>query len=476
MFPFWERVVAPVLEAAAVRRVVEIGALRGENTELMLERLGPDVELHVIDPVPDFDPSEHEARFAGRYVFHRDLSLRVLGDLPPMDAALVDGDHNWYTVYNELRLLREVARAADAPLPLLILHDVCWPYGRRDLYYEPENIPEEFRQRWRRTGMLPGRERLVPYGAGLNPTMCNAEIEGGPRNGVMTGLDDFMAEHDRPLRRVVLPIYFGLAIVAEEERLARQPELAAEFDRLESGAGKDELLDLAEETRLSALIFQHGIYFQRERSIGRIAGRYLDVVKRGLVDEHDADHDGTATPTPTYTYLPLGRELLDGLQGFLDTIRTEPVRGEVIDCGVGRGGAGIFLRAYLEAYDLDRQLFVVDSSDLTRIRDGFERFGLLDDRTHFLGSELEVMRPGATVDTFALVHLGPGLGDRVRTVLDCLYPRLAPGGFVVVDDLDEDHVRDAVQAFRRERDIAAPEQAVGKSGTSWRKMEDAARR
>ena len=33
MFPFWEIAVAPVLEAAAVRRVVEIGALRGENTD-----------------------------------------------------------------------------------------------------------------------------------------------------------------------------------------------------------------------------------------------------------------------------------------------------------------------------------------------------------------------------------------------------------------------------------------------------------
>jgi hypothetical protein len=51
---------------------VEVGALRGENTERMLDRLGPDVELHVIDPLPDFDPAGHEARFAGRYVFHRD--------------------------------------------------------------------------------------------------------------------------------------------------------------------------------------------------------------------------------------------------------------------------------------------------------------------------------------------------------------------------------------------------------------------
>ncbi len=102
MFPFWDLAIAPIIEAVGAKRVVEIGALRGDTTELMLERLGPDVELHVIDPVPDFDPSEHEKKFAGRYVFHQDLSVNVLRDLPPVDVALIDGDHNWYTVYNEL--------------------------------------------------------------------------------------------------------------------------------------------------------------------------------------------------------------------------------------------------------------------------------------------------------------------------------------------------------------------------------------
>ena len=29
----------------------------------------------------------------------------------------------------------------------------------------------------------------------------------------MTALEDFIAEHPRPLRKLVIPIYFGLAIV-----------------------------------------------------------------------------------------------------------------------------------------------------------------------------------------------------------------------------------------------------------------------
>ena len=82
MFPLWDVAIAPVLHAAEARRVVEIGALRGETTIKMLNDLGPDAELHVIDPVPDFDPGEHERQFPGRYHFHEALSLDVLPTLP----------------------------------------------------------------------------------------------------------------------------------------------------------------------------------------------------------------------------------------------------------------------------------------------------------------------------------------------------------------------------------------------------------
>src|ERR671918_3239666 len=70
MFPLWDVAIAPVLHAAHARRVLEIGALRGETTERMLDDLGPDAELDVIDPAPGFDPEEHAQRFAGRYRFH----------------------------------------------------------------------------------------------------------------------------------------------------------------------------------------------------------------------------------------------------------------------------------------------------------------------------------------------------------------------------------------------------------------------
>ena len=89
----------------------------------------------------------------------------------------------------------------------------------------------------------------------------------------------------------MLPIYFGLAIVAEEERLARQPALAAELDRLESAEGRGDLLEVAEQVRLRAMIFQHNVFFQQSEKADRAIARYLDVVKATLLNEHYLDHE-----------------------------------------------------------------------------------------------------------------------------------------------------------------------------------------
>jgi hypothetical protein len=265
MFPFWDLAIEPVLRAAGARRVVEIGALRGDNTRRIIEALGPDSELHVIDPSPGFDPSEHERDFGGRYHFHRALSLDVLGSLPVVDAALVDGDHNWYTVINELRLLEQVSRAAGRPLPVLVLHDVCWPYGRRDLYYDPATVPAEHRQPHRRAGMRPGRSELLPHG-GMSAGHWNAEHEGGPRNGVMTALEDFLAEWARPHRIEVLPLYFGLAVVVDDAWLAERPQLGEVLDHFATAGFKDRLIELGESIRLRAMAHHHTLLAEREAS------------------------------------------------------------------------------------------------------------------------------------------------------------------------------------------------------------------
>jgi len=160
------------------------------------------------------------------------------------DVVLIDGDHNWYTVYNELLLIETLSRDAGQPLPLVFLHDVSWPYGRRDLYYDPESIPAEHRHSFARLGISPTASRLLVRGR-YNARLCNALTEGGPRNGVLTAVEDYLAETTSAFEWVVIPAVFGLGIlmpkaisethpvVVQKIRMWAAPEVERFIHRLE---------------------------------------------------------------------------------------------------------------------------------------------------------------------------------------------------------------------------------------------------
>ena len=124
---------------------------------------------------------------------HKTISLEALPLASgSFDCILIDGDHNWYTVYNELRLIRE--RELLRIGGMIFFHDVSWPYGRRDMYYQPELIPTAFRHPYQRKAVVPGKSALADGGES-DAYLCNATHEGGRRNGVLTAIEDFMKEH-----------------------------------------------------------------------------------------------------------------------------------------------------------------------------------------------------------------------------------------------------------------------------------------
>jgi hypothetical protein len=200
---------------------------------------------HVIDPTPLVDVDAYERDFAGHIQFHLAPSLEALTEIRSADVVLVDGDHNWYTVYNELLLIEEHVKRAGGGLPLIICHDVGHPYGRRDLYYSPELIPEEFRHPYAKKGIVPGQRELADEG-GMNPQLCNALYEGGPRNGVLTAIEDFMAQSKHELELTIVPVNFGLALLASRDLLNEHPALRARLARLNDKEGLRDVITFAE--------------------------------------------------------------------------------------------------------------------------------------------------------------------------------------------------------------------------------------
>ena len=136
MYYFWDTVIQPVLEILQPKTIVEIGSDQGHNTENLLEYCQQqNAKLHVIDPWPKYEISDWEEEYGESVVFHLSLSLNALPLVEQCDLVLIDGDHNWYTVFNELKLIEKLSDKQSQPFPLILLHDIGWPYGRRDLYY-----------------------------------------------------------------------------------------------------------------------------------------------------------------------------------------------------------------------------------------------------------------------------------------------------------------------------------------------------
>lgn len=250
MVNLWGKVIRPLIEAADAKIILEIGSEFGKSTNTLLDYVRKaGGHLHSIDPLPNFDAEQLQQDNADSLTLYRDLSLNVLAQIPPVDVALVDGDHNWYTVYNELKVIEDIHGNDALQQPLVFVHDIGWPYGRRDLYYDPSNIPEEFRNAYQRKGILPRRSELAEEG-GMNPGLCNAVCEGGERNGVLTGLEDYIGESVLDFQLLKLPLYFGLGVLITRERLAACAPLRAEIDRLQHAAAEgEELIRLAEHIR-----------------------------------------------------------------------------------------------------------------------------------------------------------------------------------------------------------------------------------
>jgi len=153
----------------------------------------------------------------------------------------------------------------------------------------------------------------------------------------------------------------------------------------------------------------------------------------------------------------LGILQLDQMQACIRDVVQRGTPGDLLEAGVWRGGMTIFMRAALQAYgDSTRRVWVADSfaglpmptdgSDsfgwrrgdmavsLDEVRNNFARYGVLDDRVHFLKGFFSDTLPSAPIERLAVLRIDADLYDSTRDVLSALYPRVSRGGYVVIDD------------------------------------------
>jgi hypothetical protein len=280
---FWDRYIKPVFETVQPRRVLEIGAHAGWNTRNILAYCrATGARADIVDPAPE--PALHEvlAGYWEEHTFHPFPSIQAIPWLVMPDLALIDGDHNWYTVYQELELLHCLAMDQKTAPPIILLHDVAWPYARRDMYYNPDAIPSGYRHPYAYIGMLPGVSELQE--TGMNGVLANATHEGGPRNGVLTAVEDFIASLDVEVLFYQLPFFNGLGIFIPRERMTSSLQaLVDSFYTPESLLKACEQLELADMSLRALLGGAETLLTQRTEALQRA---------RELLAQKTAELDG----------------------------------------------------------------------------------------------------------------------------------------------------------------------------------------
>ncbi len=232
------------LDAAEARSIAEVGAYAGDLTRVLVAWAGDGrARVQAIDPAPQPGLEQLAAEHSELELIRR-TSLEALPHIALPDAIVIDGDHNYHTVSEELRLIGE--RAGAGELPLLLFHDVLWPHGRRDDYFEPEQIPADARHELvgEGNGIFPGDPGVRPGGL---PYPRSAAHEGGPGNGVLTAVEDFVTARAQT-RLAIVPAFFGFAVAWDITR-PYADALAAILDPLD----RNPVLERLESNRVQHL-------------------------------------------------------------------------------------------------------------------------------------------------------------------------------------------------------------------------------
>lgn len=248
-----------------------------------------------------------------------------------------------------------------------------------------------------------------------------------------------------------------------------------------------------------------------------VADLYLDLLKRSLTNNIFASEPDAGDDTVRYVNAAivhyqqssaismLSQVRLDNLRECIESVVRDRVPGDLIETGVWRGGATIYMRAVLKTLGVtDRIVWAADSFEglpepdaekypleaksfksaamtkyykhlavsLEEVERNFAAYGMLDGQVKFLKGWFKDTLPTAPIERLAIMRLDGDYYESTRDALVNLYDKLSVGGYVIIDDYGEDtwtYCRKAVEEFRQARGITDPLVRVDKPCAFWRK-------
>jgi cephalosporin hydroxylase len=224
---------------------------------------------------------------------------------------------------------------------------------------------------------------------------------------------------------------------------------------------------------------------------------YYDIsFLKGLLKEK---YNGTNWPENGETMI--GYKRLTNLEFCVrETIRNN-IPGDLIETGVWRGGACIFMRALLKIFNVEEKtVWVADSFEglpqpdiknypedeginlyqstklaisLQEVKGNFAKYDMLDEQVKFLKGWFKETLPAAPVQKLSVLRLDGDLYESTIDALFYLYPKLLPGGYCIIDDWGAiPACKKAVEDYREVFNIQERIQVIDWSGVFWKKEKE----
>lgn len=201
---------------------------------------------------------------------------------------------------------------------------------------------------------------------------------------------------------------------------------------------------------------------------------------------------------PAKAHTMIGFERLRNIRELMRQVIGDQVPGDLVETGVWRGGACIYMRAVLKAFGIaDRTVWVADSFaglptpdaarypsqdqgdvhhtytelavSLATVQENFRKYDLLDGQVQFLQGWFRDTLPAAPIERIAILRLDGDMYSSTMDALQALGHKVSPGGFIIVDDFGAvEGCRKAIADYRGQHGIDAPIYDIDGIGAYWR--------
>lgn len=229
-----------------------------------------------------------------------------------------------------------------------------------------------------------------------------------------------------------------------------------------------------------------------------VYGADRTIMRRGKKVPFDAKKRFQGRDWPVVGHSMAGIRRLQNVGHLTNRVLAEDVPGAFIETGVWRGGASAMVKGVLTFRGVrNRKLYLADSFEglpppdeeafpadagsryhtrgrlavgVEAVKKTFRAYDLLDDQVEFVVGWFKDTLHKLDVPQFALIRLDGDMYESTIQAITALYPRLAPGGFIIVDDYGGIRAcREAIHDYRTEHGITEEIHRIDHTGVWWQK-------